>query len=62
MGWQPGVWTPDKKGVDADQAGIGYRTISKEFERHQSAVKQTAYRWTKFKNSRRQSSVQEQKW
>lgn len=41
-----------QKGVDADQAGIGYRTISKE---------QTVYRWTKFKNSYRQSSVQEQK-
>lgn len=38
-----------QKGVDADQAGIGY--ISKECELHQSPVKQTVYRWIKFKNS-----------
>ena len=37
-----------KQGVDAHQAGKGYKTISKHFGLHQSTVRQIIYKWRKF--------------
>jgi len=37
------------KRVVAHQAGKGYKTISKEFGLYKSTVRQTVYKWRKFK-------------
>ncbi len=40
------------KRVDvAHQARKGYKTISKEFGLHKSTVRQTVYKWRKFKTT-----------